>query len=305
MSESSPPSPPASSPSHPVTAAPASNWMAWVLVACTAAVFWPVTSWILQETAARQQIRQSLVLLAAAAILVGFRNHKELRLTSDLGNRTLGLLGLAFGFVGAARMLDWPLLVLPGLGFGLAGSLQALFGANGYRFFKPLVVGVVALSVIIVLFPLLDWPLRKLAGVEAARVLTACNIAPSLSLAGTPEDPQLLLTVGKQVFHVATECNGFGLITSGALLALLAAGISQRSLPGTLLVVPLAMVIGFAVNLLRILLISLNAPYFPGHYHALHEIIGTLSLWLGLGVIGLIAWKAKPSVKPPRKLPAV
>lgn len=303
MSAPLPSTTPASSPPTPVTAEPASNWMAWVLVACTAAVFWPVTAWILQETAARQQIRQSLVLLAAAAALVGWRHHKELRLTSDLGNRTLGLLGLAFGFVAAARMLSWPLLVLPGLGFGLAGSLQALFGSNGYRFFKPLVVGVVALSVIIIAFPLLDWPLRKLAGKEAARVLTACNITPKLSLAGTPEDPQLLLTVGKQVFHVATECNGFGLITSGALLALLAAGISQRPLMGTLLVVPLAMVIGFAVNLLRILLISLNAPYFPDHYHALHEIIGTLSLWLGLGVIGLIAWKAKPSVKPPRNLP--
>lgn len=300
MSDRIPTSTTASNPQPGAASEPASNWMAWVLVICTVAVFWPVTTWILHETAARQQIRQSLVLLAAAAVLVGWRHRKELRLTSDLGNRTLALLGLAFGFVGAARVLDLPLLVLPGLGFGLAGSLQALFGSNGYRFLKPLVIGVVALTVIIILFPLLDWPLRQLAGFEAARVLSACNITPKLSLAGTPAEPQLLLTVGKQVFHVATECNGFGLITSGALLALLSAGISRRPWPSTLIIVPLAMVIGFMVNVLRILLISLNAPYFPGHYEALHEIIGTLSLWLGLGCIGLLAWKATPAVKPTR-----
>lgn len=278
--------------------------MAWVLVACTMAVFAPVTLWIVRETAARQQIRQSLILLVAAAILVAWRSRRELRVTGDLGNRTLGLLGVSFAFVGAARLLNWPLLVLPGLAFGLAGALQALFGPGGYRFLKPLVVGVLALAVMIVLFPVLDWPLRKLAGLEAARVLSACNLTPHLSLAGSNTDPQLLLTVGTQVFHVATECNGFGLITSGALLALLAAGISQRTWLGTLLLVPCAMVIGFLVNLFRILLISLNAPFFPGHYHALHEIIGTLSLWLGLGVIGLIAWRVQPVPKPPRNVPA-
>jgi len=300
MTDSPSPAKAPASPSDPGAAPTGQPWMAWVLVACTMAVFAPVTLWILQETAARQQIRQSLILLAAAAALVAWRSRRDLRLSGDLGNRTLGLLGVSFGFVGAARLLNWPLLVLPGLAFGLAGALQALFGPGGYRFLKPLVIGVLALAVMIIAFPLLDWPLRKLAGIEAARVLTACNLTPSLSLAGSTAEPQLLLTVGSQIFHVATECNGFGLITSGALLALLAASISQRSWLATLALVPFAMVIGFIVNLLRILLISLNAPFFPGHYHVLHEVIGTLSLWLGLGAIGLLAWRTQPSAKPPR-----
>lgn len=278
-------------------------WLAGILVACTVAVFAPITFWILKESAARQQIRQSLILLVAAAVLVAWRHRRELRLTGDLGNRTLALIGLAFSCVGAARLLNLQLLVLPGLAFGLAGGLQALFGSSGYRFLKPLVVGVVALAIMVIAFHVLDWPLRQLAGIEAARVLAACNLTPTLSLAGSPSDPQLLLTVGEQVFHVATECNGFGLISSGALLALLAAGISKRTWLGTLLVVPAAMIIGFMVNLLRILLISLNAPYFPGHYEAMHEIIGTLSLWLGLGVIGLLAWRTEPAAKPPRAVP--
>ncbi|MEY4488800.1 MAG: hypothetical protein RIQ79_1308 [Verrucomicrobiota bacterium] len=274
--------------------------MAWVLIACTATVFAPVTLWILKETTSRHQIRQSLILLVAAAALVAWYHRKELRVTGDLGNRTLGLLGMAFGLVGAARILNWPLLVLPGLAFGLAGSLQALFGPSGYRFFRPLVIGVLGLAVMILAFPLLDWPLRQLAGVEAANALNACNLAPKLNLAGSAEDPQLLLTVGTQVFHVATECNGFGLITSGALLSVLAATISNRPWYATLLLIPVSMMLGFVINVLRILLISLNAPYFPGHYQAMHEIIGTLSLWLGLGVIGLISWRSRSAPKPPR-----
>ena len=272
----------------------------WVLVACTAAVFAPVTLWILKETAAHQQIRQSLILLVAAAGLVGWQNRKDLRLYGDLGNRTLFLLGAAFGLVGLAQIFAWPLLVLPALAFGLAGALQAIFGDGGTRFFKPLIYGVLALAVIILAFPLLDWPLRQLAGIESARILQFFDLAPKLSLAGTREDPQLLLTVGTQIFHVATECNGFGLITSGALLALLAATISKRTWLGTLLLIPIALVTGFLINVLRILLISLNAPFFPNHYHALHETIGTLSLWLGLGIIGLISWRTVPAAKPPR-----
>ena len=299
MTDTPPPTTQAQSPA-PTTAQAGQPWMAWVLIVCTATVFAPVTFWILKETASRQQIRQSLVLLVAAAVLVGWHHRKELRITGDLGNRTLGLLAVAFGFVGAARMLNLPLLVLPGLALGLAGSLQALFGPAGYRFLRPLVIGVLALAVMIIAFPLLDWPLRQLAGVEAVNVLNACHLAPKLNLAGTAEDPQLLLTVGPQVFHVATECNGFGLITSGALLSVLAATISNRRWYTTLLLIPVSMILGFAINLLRILLISLNAPFFPGHYHAMHEVIGTLSLWLGLGVIGLLSWRSRAAVKPPR-----
>jgi exosortase/archaeosortase family protein len=299
-----PPSPSQSPSPHPNAPAQSDQpWMAWVLVACTVTVFAPVSFWIVKETAARQQIRQSLILLVAAAVLVAWQHRHELRVVGDLGNRTLALLGLAFGLVGVARSLDWPLLVLPGLACGLGGTLNALFGAAGSRFFKPLITGVLALAAIIITFPLLDWPLRQLAGVEAAHVLNFCNLAPRLSLAGSPSDPQLLITVGTQVFHVATECNGFGIITSGALLSLLASGISNRTWFATLLLIPLSMIIGFAINVLRIFLICLNAPYFPGYYHAMHEIIGTLSLWLGLGVIGLISWRSRTAAKPPRVNP--
>lgn len=265
--------------------------LAWTLVVATAAVFWPVTRWLVAETAARAQIRQGAMLLGAAAALVVWRHRGELRVKGDLCNRTLLLLAAAFGVTAAAGFLGWSWLVLPGFALALAGCVQALFGGETYRFFRPLVAGVVALCVIIVAFPILDWPLRQLAGLGAALVQAKLGFAPNLALAGTPENPQLVLSVAGGHFLVATECNGFGLITSGALVALLAGGIAGRRGWAIAALVPAGMAIGFLFNLLRIFVISTTARYLPGHYDSLHEVAGTLALWAGLGLVGWLAWR--------------
>lgn len=267
------------------------RWIPWAVVGVAVAVFWPVTRWIVEETVARSQIRQGCSILIMATGVVAWRHRRELRVRGDLGNTALGLLTLAFALVGAAGFLKWSLLVLPGFAFALAGGLRVLFGVNGYRLFRPLVAGFAVLLVIILAFPLLDWPLRQLAGGGAAWMLNVAHIAPRLTLAGTPADPQLILTVSGQNFLVATECNGFGLITSAALVAILAGGISGRRGWVVAALVPVALLTGFAANVARILVISLSAPYFPGRYHEMHEVVGTLALWAGLGLVGWLAWR--------------
>jgi len=267
------------------------RWRAWVVGVAAAAVFWPVSRWIVEETVARAQIRQGLLLLIMAAGLVAWRHRVQLRMVGDLGNATLGLLMGAFALVGAAGLCKGSLLVLPGFALALAGCLRALFGVNGYRYFRPLVAGFTALLVIILAFPLLDWPLRQLAGGGAAWVLNAAEIAPRLTLTGTPAAPQLILTVSGQNFLVATECNGFGLITSAALVAILAGGISGRRWWVVTALIPLALATGFLTNVARILVIALSAPYFPGRYQEMHEVAGTLALWAGLGFVGWLAWR--------------
>lgn len=267
------------------------RWLAWGLVATTMAVFWPVTRWLVAETAARQQIRQGAILLGGAAALVVWQHRGELRVRGDLCNRTLLLVAAAFAAVAAAGLAKLSLLVLPGFALALAGCLHALFGRESYRFFRPLVAGVTALCVIVLAFPVLDWPLRQLAGAGAAGVLDQLGLAPNLTLTGTAADPQLVLAVAGGNFLVATECNGFGLITSGALVALLAGGIAGRRRRTVAALVPAGIAIGFVFNLLRILAISTTARYFPGHYDALHETAGTLALWAGLGLVGWIAWR--------------
>ena len=133
------------------------------------------------------------------------------------------------------------------------------------------------------------------AGVGSAIVLHHLGLAPNLALAQQGGDPQLILSVAGGHFLVATECNGFGLITSGALVAILAGGIAGRRWWTIAALVPAGLLIGFAFNVLRILAISTTARYFPGHYDLLHEVAGTLALWGGLGLIGWIAWRPEPA----------
>lgn len=265
--------------------------MAWGLVAATLAVFWPVTRWLVAEATARSQIRQAALLLAAAAGLIAWQHRDELRIRGDLGNRTLLLLAAAFGAVGAAGLAGWSWLVLPGLALAIAGCLQALFGAESSRFFRPLVAGVVGLCVIVVAFPILDWPLRQLAGGGAAWLQARLGFAPHLRVTGAADDPQLILSVAGGNFLVATECNGFGLITSGALVAMLAGGIAGRRWWTIAALVPLGLAVGFVFNLFRIFVISTTARYLPGRYDLLHEVAGIAALWAGLGLIGWIAWR--------------
>lgn len=285
-----------SSASETEPAAPRLDWRAqmsaWLLLAATALVFWPVTRWIAVETAAREQIRQALILLAAGVAVVIWREWPRLRLAGEAGSRALALVAAAFAMAGVAGLAGWPVLVLPAFALAVAGCVQALFGAESFRHFRPLVAGVGALLVIIVAFPALDWPLRQLAAIGSAQLLAAMGLAPQLTLAGAANDPQLVLSVAEGHFLVATECNGFGLITSGALVAILAGGIAGRRWWRVALLVPVALVIGFAVNVLRILVISTTARYFPGHYDLLHEIVGTLALWGGLGLVGWLAWRS-------------
>lgn len=278
-------------PAPPPPTRPPLNWNAWLLLIATAAVFWPVTRWIVAETSARDQIRQALILLAAAAALVVWRHPARFKLAAETENTALILLAAAFALVGVAGLAGLPVLVLPGFALALAGCLHALFGPEEFRTFRPLVAGAAALLVIIVVFPALDWPLRQLAALGSAWALSTLGLAPQLTLLNATTDPQLVISVAKGHFLVATECNGFGLITSGALVAILAGGISGRRWWTIALLVPAAIATGFVVNVLRILVISTTARYFPDHYNILHEIAGTLALWSGLGLVGWLAWR--------------
>lgn len=276
----------------------AGRWLAGLLIVCTMAAFWPVTRWLVREVAASQQIRQSFVLLGAAAGLVAWQHAHEWRLRLDVGNRALLLLGAAYACMAAAWWSHVSLFVLPAFALGLAGCLHVAVGEEAWRFVKPLVIGFVACLVVILLFPLLDWPLRQMAGVNAARILHGIGFTPQLHVVTEPA-PKLILATGKNFFEVATECNGFGLITSGAVLALLAGGIAGRRARSLAWLTPAAAAAGFAFNLLRILIICLLAPSFPQHYHALHETAGVLILWSGLGLIGWLAWRPAASPRRP------
>ena len=80
----------------------AGRLLAVLLIVCTVAAFWPVTQWLIREVTASQQIRQSFVLLGAAAALVAWQHAHEWRLRLEASNRALLLLGMAYACVAAA-----------------------------------------------------------------------------------------------------------------------------------------------------------------------------------------------------------
>ena len=286
--------PDAPTPSPSPTRWDAGRVLSVLLILCTVVAFWPVTQWLVREVAASQQIRQAFVLLGAAVGLVAWQHAHEWRLSLETSNRALLLLGAAYACIAVAWWLNISLFVLPAFALGLAGCLHVAVGEEAWRFVKPLVIGFVACLIVILLFPVLDWRLRWMAGVNAAHVLHGLGFTPQLHIITEPTT-KLILATGRNSFEVATECNGFGLITSGAVLALLAGGIAGRRAGALAWLVPVAALAGFGFNLLRILIICLLAPSFPNHYHALHETAGVLILWTGLGLIGWLAWR--PALK--------
>ena len=89
-------------------------------------------------------------------------------------------------------------------------------------------------------------------------------------------------------FEVAPECNGFGVILTSLLLALLLALYQRQSPPAILINLVAALFIGTAFNALRIVIIVLLAPYLMEHYHLMHEIIGVASYWTCLLTVWIL-----------------
>jgi exosortase/archaeosortase family protein len=103
---------------------------------------------------------------------------------------------------------------------------------------------------------------------------------------------QLLLSVKGRIFVVATECNGFGLLTASLIVATMLA--FQYRLPWAqkLSLWALAVPIAIVCNFLRIVSICLVAPQMALPYGFVHETIGLVFYFLGLGLIWKIAGEA-------------
>ncbi len=286
---SQPNRPPAASAEHP-----RERWLAVGLLAFTALAFWPVARWLTAQTFAHEQLKQSFFLLVLAGLWIAWERRTVLRLRLHVDNAGLACLLGAYACVIGAFFLRTPLLVLAGLVAAAAGGVQVVFGALALRRTVPLLAAFALLILFVLLFPVLDWPLRKMAGVESVRLLQSFGLVSQLNIVADP-DVQLRLINQHGTFVVATECNGFGLISSSLLLGLVCL-LYRRArwwkFPGLL---ALCLLLAFTANLLRIATIVGLAPSFPGHYGVLHETAGLIALYAGLGTVWLLTgWQPKP-----------
>lgn len=280
-----------------VASARRQDWVwAAALIALTAFVFWPAAQWLATKTFAREQLKQSFFIVLIAGAWIAWEKRAALRLDLRLSNVTLVWLSASYALAAGALWWHAPLLFLAGLVFAAGGLVNYAFGRLAFRRTLPLLSVFALLILCVLLFPVLDWPLRQMAGGESARFLKSLGLASQLAVSTDRFETRLLLTTAHETFLVATECNGFGLITSSLLLGLIRLLYQRAAWPWFVSLLPLCVAVAFVFNFLRIAVIVLLAPKFPLHYHALHETAGIVALYLGLGLVWLLTGRKAPPV---------
>ena len=255
-----------------------------------AVLYLPLLYWLGRMSLHQQQLANGALLVVIALAICVRDAMGKLRLQPRLDGLGTVLLALAFFYLWlAARSRAWLLpLVLMSFCFAFAGIMSLLFGRAGARQFLPALGAFFVFGILVGLFPRLDWPLRTIAGRYAGRLLASMGVPVRLELTeGQP--PLLLLAVKGKLFEVATECNGFGLLTSSLILATVLA--FQYRLPGLSKLGLLALAVPVAIvgNFLRIASICLVATHVSLPYGFVHETLGLIFYFVGLGLIWRIA----------------
>ena len=249
-------------------------------------VYLPLVIWLSRTGMVVSQLTTGgvLVLFALWICLQDvIRRHPLEPNTSDYG---FSLLGVAFVLMAAALYLK-PLalpLVLVSFCCAVAAVVSFLFGRDGARRMVPALGTIFVFGMMAALVPTLDWPLRALAARYAAGLIQTLGVPVQLALE-VGRAPQLLLIVAGHRFVVATECNGFGLLSSALLLAVFLAFQYRMPWWRKLGIILLALPVAIGCNFFRIVSISLFAPRIPLPYMLVHEVLGLIFYYAGLGLI--------------------
>ncbi|MEM9160945.1 MAG: archaeosortase/exosortase family protein [Verrucomicrobiota bacterium] len=257
-------------------------WIVCIVLSITGLLVSPILGWIANLTLSKEQIQHPFIVLCFAAYLI--IQHHRLKLSLDLktSNLLIGLLTACYLLVLAAYALQLVLLSILPLVTYLAALILFLFGKRHFEATLPLLIAFTAFLLIALYIPYADWPLRTYAGKAASAALAVFGLSTQLAIQVESQEVRLLMRVGEQIFHVAPECNGYGILSSNLLLSVIASLALRNPAYQLFIAVPAALAIAFAVNTLRIMVITQLAPYFVDNYMLMHEVAGISSLILGL-----------------------
>jgi exosortase len=261
-------------------------------------LYLPLLHWLGSTTIHTQQLFNGALLVVIALAICVRDAVYDLRPAPQISNQGIGLVALAFGCLWlGTRWHAWllPLVVLSAC-LAFAGVVSFLFGSSGARQFLPALAAFFVFGVLAGLVPTLDWPLRAMAARYAGGLLVTMGSPVKIALEqGQP--PQLLLYVKDRIFVVATECNGFGLLTSALIVATILAFQNRLPWMEKLLLWAVSIPIAITFNFLRIVSICLVAPRTTLPYGFVHETLGLVFYFLGLGLIWKVARRDKPSLR--------
>ncbi len=256
--------------------------------AAVALVFGPSLMGLARLTVSSQQLRDAGLVLVFALLYLLRGDILDNRPSLSFSRRTVGFLAGACLVAVASSVFRLPVLMVVALGLLAGGVLLYVMGDRFASAATGLATAFGAFILLALTFPLFDVPLRLFAANSALRFLQFVGATPGLGLLENP--PRLILELNGRLFEVAPECNGFGIMSSCVLVALLLVFSRRLSWVDKALVLLLAPLVGLFSNTLRILLIVTLAPVFGEKaYGFLHEAVG---IGLFLGTLCFLWWMA-------------
>lgn len=262
-------------------------WLNCLLLGLLLLALWPLTSWFAETAHEQSRIFHALLVLGLATVYLVRFGGVKIEKPLELGPAAKRALYLAYGLLAVSYIAPIlikssliGLLVIPAYCAGLAAGVRFVFGEGTRRLTRTVATTFCAFLLISIWMEPLDWPLRQLAGEWSGYVLGLIGKTVELGLIREQSGlPVLILLVNEHPFNVAAECNGFGVIMTSLLLALLLAVYRRLSYFDLLLNLVAGLIMGFAFNILRIAIIVLLAPSLMNHYMLMHEIVGGITYW--------------------------
>ena len=282
-------------------------WFNCLLFVLLGAALWPLTMWFAQTAQEQSRILHALIVLSMASVMLVRFGGVTVTQPLELNRSARRALFAAYGMLLLSYVAPlvshahWAgFLIIPAYCCGLAAFIRFAFGEGTQRLTRTVAATLCAFLLLSIFMDYMDWPLRSLAGQWSGYVLGLIGQSVELGLLGKEEGPpQLILLVNEYPFHVASECNGFGVILTSLLLALLLAVYRRLNILDIGLNLLAGIIIGFAFNILRIVIIVLLAPSLMEHYHLMHEIVGGITYWACLILVWVtLNGPTRPEVQP-------
>lgn len=269
----------------------------------TGVVFLPVFTWLLGQTTTHEQLLHAFLVFVLTGALIVYERRIEVRPVWRFTDTVQHLLLLSYGLMVVSVLTRLSLIILASLSLSLAAFLFFALGSERRRIILSSVGAFAIFTALAVFLPVLDWPLRTYAGQLSASGLNLIGQKAQLGLYQGDNAPMLLLFNNGKPFHVAAECNGFGILTSCLLMATIIVLYRRLPLLDRLGWLGIALLAGLLFNALRIVVIVLLAPLLPeSSYMLMHEIVGLLTTYGGLAVLYFLLMPRKPA--PPHPAPA-
>ena len=272
-------------------------WYHCVLYLLLCIAFWPITRWFADTTQAQSRILHAfIVIVFATGFLIRFSKVKiSAAFTLNSRARITLIAAYTLLFTGYINQLlihklanvSAPFFLLLNALINISAYCLALASVCFFLFGKHLdriiytITGTFCVFLLLsTLLEPLDWPLRGITGQWSAVLLGLAKQSVLLQLNQIENGAsQLLLIVNGHTYHVATECNGFGVILTSILISVMLVIFRRRSYLDCILNIMTGAIVGFVFNILRIISIVMLAPLMMNHYHLMHEVIGGIAYW--------------------------